>query len=372
MCINNTLQVCSNLNNILKQYGNINFISKEELYLLIDYIRDSFEISVNGDAFNIIKFYKNNFSDILDYHLHNFNDKKIGGFLVKNKYPQKSHIVINSSKDAYSSLFDLGHEMIHFLLHPENRQYYISTSLCNIDNFEWQANEGAAELLVPYKKFIPKFTKNIKKCKNYNDYISLVKKMSTDFVVSTAVIEYRINGLKYEIYQYENGIPIDKLKFLSQRAQEENGINITPYSIIFKNKKSTLKDILSEFTFNNVPKHIIKQTEDLFDNDINSQNHTINNWEDILNYFKAHGKIILYTNLINTELLPINDNTVGINFINGITHFGKAILEKESNFRLIENQISILFKKKMNINFISMSSKNIDIKIQSLDDNLPF
>lgn len=372
MNTNNTLEVCSNLDNILEQYGNINFISKEELYLLIDYIRDSFEIYLDGDAFNIIKFYKNNFSGILDYQLHSFNDKTIGGFLVKNKYPEKSHIVINSSKDGLSSLFDLGHELIHFLLHPEDRNHYISTSLCNIDNFEWQANEGAAELLVPYRKFIPKFARNIKKCKNYNDYITLVKKLSDDFVVSTAVIEYRIKGLKYEIYQYENGTIIDNLKFLSQRAQEENGINITPYNIIFKNKKNSLKDILADFTINDIPKHIIKQADDLFGGDNEKQNQPIENWEDILDYFKSNGKIVLYTNLVNTELLPINDNTVGINFIKGLTPFGKTVLEKENNFRLIEQQVSLLFNKKMNINFINKSSENVNIKIHSSEDDLPF
>lgn len=67
-------------------------------------------------------------------------------------------------KELESVAFDLTHEMMHFLLHPENRKYYISSSLCDIDNFEWQANEGAAELLVPYKHFIPLFTKNIKHC----------------------------------------------------------------------------------------------------------------------------------------------------------------------------------------------------------------
>lgn len=252
MSLDNTLNICSNINSILEQYGNINFISKEELYTLIDYIRKCFNITIDmNEPFNIVNFF-NNFVNIIECEFYNFNDNKIGGFLVKNRYPEKSHIVINSSKERISSLFDLAHELIHYLLHPENRQYYISTSLCNIDNFEWQANEGAAELLVPYKKFIPIFTTLIKHCTNYNQYINLLKRLSEIFVVSTAVIEYRISGLKYEIYQYENRTQLDNLEFLSQRSQEEKGIYIKSYNDIFK-KKSGLKNILLDFPSNTTP-----------------------------------------------------------------------------------------------------------------------
>lgn len=312
-----TLKICSNLDNILEQYGNINFISKEELYALIDYIRDCFGIIVKeNEPFNVTKFFKDNFTDIIEYHFNPFNDKKIGGFLVKNNYPEKSHIVINSSKEPIYSLFDLTHELIHFLLHPENRQHYISTSLCNVDNFEWQANEGAAELLVPYKKFIPLFIKHVKNCKNYNQYIELIKKMSDIFIVSTAVIEYRVSGLKYEINQYENGINIDELEFLSQRAQEELGINITSYNDIFKNKKTNLKSIISELSLQYKPNNTVsvREISETFENKNTKYDYDIHNWEDVLQFFKSSGKIVLYTNLIDTEILPIDDNIVGINF----------------------------------------------------------
>lgn len=317
MDVDKTLKICSNLDDILEQYGNINFISKEELYTLIDYIRNCFSVIVKEDEpFNVTKFFKDNFMGIIECHFNPFNDKKIGGFLVKNSYPEKSHIVVNSSKEPIYSLFDLTHELIHFLLHPENRQHYISTSLCNVDNFEWQANEGAAELLVPYKKFIPLFVKHIKNCKKYNQYIDLIKKMSDIFIVSTAVIEYRISGLKYEINQYENGISIDELEFLSQRAQKELGINIKSYNDIFKNKKTNLKSVISELSLQYEPSntYFVKKIYEDSENINIEDEHDIHNWEDILQFFKSSGKIVLYTNLIDTEILPIDDNIIGINF----------------------------------------------------------
>lgn len=364
MNTSDTLEICSNLNKILEQYGNINFLSKEELYLLIDYIRYSFKINID-EVFNVPKFCQDNFSDIINYDFHQFKDTKIGGFLIKNNIPEKSYITVNASKEPISTVFDLTHEMIHFLLHPEDRKYYISSSLCDIDNFEWQANEGAAELLVPYKRFIPNFVKNIKKCNSRTDYIDLLNYLSNKYKVSTAVLEYRISGLKYEINQYENDTPIDKVHFLSRRAQEEQGIFITSYTDVFRKKKVELKSIISHFSSNNFFDKIIQQPEPIV------PSIDIENWNDFLKYLKISGKIVLYTNLMNTELLHINQDTVGINFITGITPFGKSILEKESNIKIIEEQITNIFHKKMTIKFIDKSTKTLDIKVSAFTDTLP-
>lgn len=361
----NTIKICSNLNEMLEQYGNINFLSKEELYLLIDYIRYNFNIDTN-EVFNVPRFCQDNFKDIINYDFHKFNDTKIGGFLVKNKIPEKSYITVNTSKEPISTIFDLTHEMIHFLLHPEDRKHYISSSLCDIDNFEWQANEGAAELLVPYKQFIPNFVKAIKHCNSRIEYIELLNRLSDKYKVSTAVLEYRISGLKYEINQYENGTSIDKIHFLSRRAQEEQGIFINSYNDIFKRKKVELKSILSQFSFDVISAPEYKKSEST------NSSSNLENWDDFLNYLKTSGKIILYTNLLHTELLPIDKDTVGINFTTGITPFGRIILEKEFNMREIEEQITNMFHRKMNIKLIDKSAKTMDLKVSNSSNTLLF
>lgn len=368
MNTSSTLEICSNLDKILEQYGNINFLSKQELYLLIDYIRYSFNIDIN-EVFNVPKFCQDNFDGIINYDFHQFKDTKIGGFLVKNKIPEKSYITVNTSRELISTIFDLTHEMIHFLLHPENRKHYISSSLCDIDNFEWQANEGAAELLVPYKRFIPNFVRNIKHCNSRQEYFDLLNFLSEKYKVSTAVLEYRISGLKYEIHQYENGTSIDEIQFLSKRAQEEQGIFITSYSDVFKRRKRELKTILNEYSM--LTKSEIS-SEKIHHNSIKNTEHTIQNWNDILNYFKANGKIVLYTNLINTEMLLIDNNTIRINFLSNITSFGKAVLGKKQNIELIEEQVNTLFKKKMNIQYFDKSNEIISFQSENEFDDLPF
>ena len=46
-------------------------------------------------------------------------------------------------------------------------------------------------------------------------------------------------------------------------------------------------------------------------------------WGKIINDLKGAGKILLYTNLMNSTAVEINDMTVGIQFQNGLTPFGK-------------------------------------------------
>ncbi len=75
-------------------------------------------------------------------------------------------------------------------------------------------------------------------------------------------------------------------------------------------------------------------------------------WNDVVNNFKKNGKIMLYTNLLNTNAVEINDMTVGIEFPNGLTPFGKTVLEKPENKTEITNQISIAAGKTMNIKYI--------------------
>ena len=81
-------------------------------------------------------------------------------------------------------------------------------------------------------------------------------------------------------------------------------------------------------------------------------------WPEIVNDLKSSGKIVLYTNLINTTAVELNDMTVGINFPNGLTAFGKTVLEKQENKREIANLVSMACGKPMEIKYISNADVN--------------
>ena len=75
-------------------------------------------------------------------------------------------------------------------------------------------------------------------------------------------------------------------------------------------------------------------------------------WPQILNDLKQRGKRVLYTNLMGTNAKEINDMTVGIEFPNGMTSFGKLVLDKQENMREISNLVSIACGKEMQIKYI--------------------
>ena len=75
-------------------------------------------------------------------------------------------------------------------------------------------------------------------------------------------------------------------------------------------------------------------------------------WPKILKDLKDTGKIMLYTNLMNTTAKEVNDMTVGIIFPKAITPFGKTILEKSENQTELERRISIELGKTMRVKYI--------------------
>ena len=86
-------------------------------------------------------------------------------------------------------------------------------------------------------------------------------------------------------------------------------------------------------------------------------------WKEIVNNFKKNGKIMLYTNLLNTEAVEINDMTIGIEFPKGLTPFGKTVLEKQENIKEISEQVSIACGKTMNIKYIDTKPQQDNVSL---------
>ncbi len=101
-------------------------------------------------------------------------------------------------------------------------------------------------------------------------------------------------------------------------------------------------------------------------------------WPEILTDLKQNGKIVLYTNLINTQAKEINDMTVGIEFKNGMSAFGKTVLEKPENVREISKMVSMACGKPMDIKYISNDTQVNQISQEeslqqfASDSDIPF
>ena len=75
-------------------------------------------------------------------------------------------------------------------------------------------------------------------------------------------------------------------------------------------------------------------------------------WKKIVNNFRENGKMILYSNLLQTNAVEINDMTVGIEFPQGITAFDKDYLQNPENMKQISEQVSIACGKPMSVKLI--------------------
>lgn len=102
-------------------------------------------------------------------------------------------------------------------------------------------------------------------------------------------------------------------------------------------------------------------------------------WSKIVNELKEAGKIMLYTNLINSIARKENDLVITIEFPKGLTPFGKTVLEKSENISEIERRISMECGKPMKIKYIDAKSNNTaqvtkqnPIESFAQDNGIPF
>ena len=136
-----------------------------------------------------------------------------------------------------------------------------------------------------------------------------------------------------------------------------------------KNKINNLEKMLKEgnFTQNNTSTVTAQKVENKTEGKPAIRLKPIKGWNDIIENFKTQGKIMLYTNLMNTSLGEVNDLTVAIEFKNGLTQFAKTILEKPENMQEIEKQVSILKGKEMRVKLID---KNTDLSKLHIDNGI--
>ena len=87
-------------------------------------------------------------------------------------------------------------------------------------------------------------------------------------------------------------------------------------------------------------------------------------WSTVLDKIKANGKIMIYTNLIGTKAVLLDDMTVGIEFPNKLSEFAKKVLNEYENKTIIEKLVSVEQGNTMRVKYIG----NEDIETKPKDD----
>lgn len=94
-------------------------------------------------------------------------------------------------------------------------------------------------------------------------------------------------------------------------------------------------------------------------------------WQTVMKTLKNEGKVMLYTNLIGSKAIEINDMTIGIEFGNGLTAFGKTVLEKPENKQELIKLVSMQAGKEMMIKYLDKKKiKNEEKKTKNEKNEL--
>lgn len=160
------------------------FIERDKFYNLITEKLKSLGISEKDYPLNSKKIAQL-YSPNLELEFINFKSINIGGILYKD--PLKSYMALNSSRSKKGQNFDCMHELIHYWFHPYTEYFCSDKKRKHVQNkdFEWQANEGAAQALMPKDLFIQK----------YKDFKGEISALSDFFFVGEKAIVYRMLNL---------------------------------------------------------------------------------------------------------------------------------------------------------------------------------
>ena len=236
----------------------------------------------------------------------------------------------------------------------------------DLNNILWEMIKYVKDILV-YKtsKQVKLYTQDeINKIRELSEVAS--KERLFDVIFKLSDLENQIKWSNQKSILFQIGI----MKLCGkQEAQDMNELNLRIDGL--EKKLQNLQSGVIHTKVQNVDNSAIKSNNTVKKNEkINSQiqnrnvvtgtpGKKIDSWPNIVKQLKQDGKIMLYTNLMNTNAKEINDMTVGIEFPKGLTSFGKTILEKPENMNELTKLISIQCGKEMRVKLIEDNVNNV-------------
>lgn len=165
-----------------------------------------------------------------------FYSPGLRGMAIIGGESESDVIFLNSERSHTEQNVDCAHECVHLGFH---RKEPYRTFKCfekvapGQDHYiEWQANEGGAEITVPYRHLLQRIKRYEHLLNNHANVTAFKIEMMEMCNVTEAVITFRLESLKYEIAQYLAGIPLNELRILSNTSQAQEGIQVKSLNVI--------------------------------------------------------------------------------------------------------------------------------------------
>ena len=198
--------------------------AKQELYRYVDYLREYLGITSYDYPVDVLDLCSKEGSTDIIYHTFETN-----GFCAAALVGDIADtIILNNARSEDERNFDCGHEVLHLTKHRSQNYGIFNCFSKNQDSFmEWEANEGSAELIISSRLFIPDVASAYPYFNSYSSIIDFKHDMVQKYHATPAMIDFRLESLKYEIQQYMNGVSIDNITFLSRREQSRQNIQVS-------------------------------------------------------------------------------------------------------------------------------------------------
>ena len=182
-------------------------------------------------------------------------------------------------------------------------------------------------------------------------------------------------NLEQRVEKIENYLRSNNIENRNINNNSYNSYNNYSTGPMQNNINNTVKNTVIESKSNLENKNIVSSNSNIEKNAKNPGNKASYSgkieeaWPKIVRDLKQNGKIVLYTNLMQTKAIEVNDMTVGIQFPNGLSAFGKTVLEKQENIREISNLVSMACGKEMQIKYIEGTNAKANSSM-SVEDNI--
>lgn len=207
----------------MSEFSLYKYATKETLYCTVNRLKRS--LGINSYPVNSKELLQC-FCKELRIEYIPFSTNDICGILYKGD--NSTDIGLNTNRTEDQQNFDCMHEGIHYFSHDISYCKCVCSEkiISQEKAIEYQANEGAAQFLVPYELFIPEVADLFCSELSSFDIDVMILELAKKYKVSDAVITVRLRSLKYEISQYVHGVPIDKIRILSDSRQKQEGIQV--------------------------------------------------------------------------------------------------------------------------------------------------
>ena len=277
----------------------------------------------------------------------------------------------------------------------------------DIQNFLWEIIKYVKDILV-YKasKKLEIYSKDeIEDIKVLSDKFSKEELLSIIYSLSELENDIKYSSQKIVLFQVEI-IKLCSMEDINKNSYNVENTNKGQASIGFKVENSTntknTANVQSAIAQKNIDiqGNILVQ-DNVNTNNINKNNISANNeavakakpsveigniaqgeklkaWPKIVSELKDSGKIMLYTNLVNSTASKINDMVIGIQFTKKLTPFGKSVIEKSESINELERRLSIECGKPMKVKYLDNSEQSVKkeevnpIESFALGNDIPF